>query len=123
MDCASKPRTIEFYDKRLRRLLADPRLADRPLDVIDEDVIEAYKRTRTAKQTRHGRTLSPASVNRELATLRRLLRMAKFWKRIVAVPEIKLLRGERAREFVLSREDETRYLNALAPGMRPSARS
>jgi len=68
---------------------------------------------RTAKQSRHGRLLSPASVNHELVTLRRLLRMAKSWKRIASVPDIKLLRGEKPREFVLSREDEPRYLDAL----------
>jgi integrase len=45
--------------------------------------------------------------------------MARSWKRITAVPEIKLLRGEKSREFVLSPEDEKRYLDAIPATMRP----
>jgi integrase len=36
-----------------------------------------------------------------------------------SAPKIKLLRGEKSREFVLSTEDEKRYLDALPAGMRP----
>jgi integrase len=119
MDCASKPRTIAFYEEKLNRILEEGSLADRRLDAIDEDLIERYKRARSGQESRRGKPLSPASVNRELATLRRLLRMAKDWKRIPSVPKIKLLRGEKSREFVLSVEDEPRYLDALPAGMRP----
>jgi integrase len=119
MDCASKPRTIAFYEEKLKRLLLYPKLAGAPLDRIDEDLIEAYKRVRSTSQSRRKKLVSPASINRELATLRRLLRMACAWKRIPSVPKIKLLRGETAREFVLSRDDEPRYLDALPADMRP----
>jgi integrase len=44
--------------------------------------------------------------------------MARKWKRITSVPEIKLLRGEKPREFVLSPEDEPRYVDALPASMR-----
>jgi integrase len=50
-------------------------------------------------------------VNRELATLRRLLRLAQEWKVLDRVPRIRLLRGERNREFVLSHRAEPIYLN------------
>ena len=119
MDCASKPRTITFYAEKLRRLLNHPKLADSALDDIDEDLIEAYKRTRSTSLSRRKKSMSPASINRELATLRRLLRMACAWKRITSAPKIKMLRGETAREFVLSRDDEPRYLDALPAEMRP----
>jgi len=118
MDCASKPRTIAFYQEKLKRLLTS-KLADARLDAIDENAIEAYKRARTAAASRRKKPVSPASINRELATLRRALRMAHSWKRILSVPQIKLLRGERAREFVLAPTDEKRYLNAVPAGMRP----
>jgi integrase len=52
-------------------------------------------------------------VNRELATLRRLLRLAYEWKVIDRVPRIRLLRGEKHRESVLTRETEAAYLEAL----------
>jgi integrase len=119
MVCASKPRTIEFYREKMNRLLADPKLAGSRLDKIDEDLIEAYKRTRSLTISRHNKPVSPASINRELATLRRLLRMAHSWKRIAATPMVTLLRGEKSREFVLSPENERRYLDALPPAMRP----
>jgi hypothetical protein len=100
--CADKPATVGLYEEKLRRLLADSQLAGAHLDAIDESVIDGYKQRRTRQLSRYGRPLSPASVNRELATLRRLLRLAQEWKSLDRVPRIRLLRGERNREFVLS---------------------
>ena len=57
-------------------------------------------------------TVGPATVNRELATLRRMLRLAHEWKEIQRVPRIRLLTGERVRDFVLSRKQEEIYLAA-----------
>ena len=59
------------------------------------------------------RVVTPATVNRELATLRRLLRLAHEWSVIPGVPRIRMLRGERNREFVLSHQEEFIYLSAL----------
>ncbi len=59
------------------------------------------------------RVVAPATVNRELATLRRLLRLAQEWKLIDRVPRIRLLRGERNREFVLPHRLEASYLAGL----------
>jgi integrase len=117
MDCASKPRTIKFYQSKLAHILQSE-LVDCHLDQIDEDKVEAYKRARTVQVSRRKKPVAPAQVNRELATLRRLLRMARKWKRITSVPEIRLLRGESVREFVLSPEDEPRYFDALPASMR-----
>ena len=110
--CAEKPRTVEFYRSRIQQLLRSE-LADRRLDLIDESAIEKYVQKRAATKSRYGRTLTPASINRELATLRRLLRTAYEWKVINRVPRIKLLRGERNREFILPRDREAVYLAAL----------
>ena len=92
--CAEKPRTIEFYVSRVRLLVASE-LADRTLDSIDESAIEKYRQTRAATLSRRKKTLAAGFVNRELATLRRLLRLAYEWKVINRVPRIKLLRGEK----------------------------
>ena len=54
-------------------------------------------------------------MNRELATLRRLLRLAQEWKVLDRVPRIRLLSGEEGREFVLSYEQEKLYLGAASP--------
>ena len=113
-ECADKPATIEFYKAKLRYLLADDSLAPRALNQIDEDLIDAYKQRRTKRVSRRKQFLSVASVNRELATLRRLLRLAHEWRIIDRVPRIRLLRGERNREFVLSYAEEANYLAATS---------
>jgi integrase len=113
--CAEKPLTVDFYRRKLAMLLSNEPLAATRLDAIDEAVIEAYKQTRSRTQSRRKKPLSPASVNRELATLRRLLRLAQEWKIIDRVPRIRLLRGEQPRQFVLSHELERLYLNTIPP--------
>jgi len=89
--------------------------------VIDEAAIDGYKQRRTRQASRYGRPVSPASVNRELATLRRLLRLAQGWKVLDRVPRIRLLRGERNREFVLSHGLEPTYLKACPQPLRDVA--
>jgi integrase len=113
--CKDKPATVKFYKERMRRLLDFPELVKCRLDKIDEELIEKLKNQRTRQVSRLGRSLSVASINRELATLRRLLRLAQEWKLIDRLPRIRLFRGEVNREFVLSYPQEKLYL-AAAPG-------
>src|ERR1019366_2775719 len=103
----NKPQTVQFYAAKLNRLLEYAPIAGARLDRIDEGVIEGYVVVRRA-------TVGPATVNRELATLRRMLRLAHKWKGLDRVPEIQLLTGERIRDFVLSRPMEEVYLAACA---------
>jgi len=119
--CADKPATVSFYREKLRRLLSDQQLSSARLSAIDEAAIDAYKQRRTRQASRYGRPVSPASVNRELATLRRLLRMAQEWKLIDRVPRIRLLRGERNREYVLNHGRESEYLAAAPQPLRDVA--
>ncbi len=104
--CAEKPRTVAFYKEKLSRLLEYNPLASAKLDDIDESLIERYVQQRRKK-------VSPATVNRQLATLRRLLRLAHEWKVITGVPRIRLLPGEHNREFVLSHTLENLYLGIV----------
>jgi integrase len=112
--CAARPATIGFYAEKLSRLLEFEPLASLPLDKIGEGLIESYVQARRER-------MAPASVNRELATLRRLLRLAQEWSVIDRVPKIRLLNGERAREFVLSREQEQPYLEVAPQPLRDLA--
>jgi hypothetical protein len=114
VQCAEKPRTIAFYQAKLNALLAVDRLASLRLDEIDESVVEAYVQVRTRVVSRRKKALSPGSINRELATLRRMLRLGHEWKEIQRIPRIRLLRGEQNREFVLSPSLEAAYL-AVCP--------
>jgi site-specific recombinase XerD len=104
---SAKAQTVLFYARKMARLLQWEPLATAPLDQIDESLIESFVQQRSKQ-------VSPASVNRELATLRRLLRLAYEWHVIGRVPRIHLLPGERVREFVLSYHQERLYL-AMAP--------
>lgn len=113
-ECSEKPRTVEFYKAKLRTLVADAPLAASRLDSIDEAAIESYKQARVRVVSRRKMPLSAGSVNRELATLRRLLRLAHEWKVIQRVPRVHLLRGERQRDFVLTYTQEKPYLD-MAP--------
>jgi integrase len=112
--CKDKPRTIAFYNERMRRLLDFPELVKCRLDKIDEELIEKLKHQRTRQISRLRKALSVASINRELATLRRLLRLAQEWKLIDRVPRIRLFRGEENRDFVLNYQHEEWYLH-MAP--------
>lgn len=101
----NKPQTVVFYASKLNRLMKFPAIASTRVDAIDEGVIEKYVISRRE-------LVGPATVNRELATLRRILRLAHEWKQIDRVPRIRLLGGERNRDFVLSRAQEKVYLDA-----------
>ena len=67
--CADRPSTVEFYALKMARLLEFSPLASAPLDQIDEAMIDSYVQHRR-------QTVSPATVNRKLATLRKGLRLA-----------------------------------------------
>ncbi len=54
------------------------------------------------------------TVNRSLATLRKLLRLAHEWRLINRIPRVRLLPGERNREFILTHAQEWLYLE-MAP--------
>lgn len=112
--CAEKPQTILFYQSKMARLLEFTPMADTRLDRIDEGMIESFVQHRR-------KTVSLASVNRELATIRRALRLAHEWKQIDRVPRIQLLPGERNREFVLTHAQERNYLEFAPQPLRDSA--
>ena len=132
--CQGKPNTVQFYAIKLARLLEFEPLASARLDRIDEELIAAFVQNRSHQKSRAGanrkkkadavlveKVISPASVNRELATLRRLLRMAHEWKVINRVPRIRLLRGERSREFILSHAQERNYLEFAPQPLKDAA--
>ncbi len=119
-ECASKPQTIKFYKAKLRALLRG-KLASKRLDAIQEEEIQDYVEARRGAITRRGSVLSPASVNRELATLRRILRLASRWRLIRRLPTIALLRGERQCESVFSHRQESLFLEAASEPLRSIA--
>ncbi len=96
--CAAKPSTVEFYFSKLDRLLEFTPLAQARLEQIDEAMIASYVQHRRAV-LHNDKPISLASVNRELATLRKALRLAQEWRIINRVPRISMLPGERTRSL------------------------
>lgn len=110
------PETVRYYLEKLTRLLEYKPLADCRIHLIDETVIEGYITYRRPKVRKVG------TLNRELATLRRILYVAMdTHKLIVRVPKIVLLQGEVAREYVLSQDLEKIYLAVVEDTLRDFA--
>lgn len=110
-----RPETIAFYSEKLRPLLAFAPIANCRLNFIDEAVIEAYIQHRL-------KTVVATTVNNELATLRRALRVArKTLKVMTAAPEVTLLPGQSERSFVLNSRQEAAYLAACQDNLRDAA--
>jgi integrase len=109
--CKARPSTVVFYKNKLARLLEFDFIADARLDQIDEALVERFVLDRRKQ-------VEPATVNRELATLRRMLRLAQEWKLIDRVPRIRLLDGERTRDFVLNQQLEHEYLGHAPQPLR-----
>ena len=86
---------------------------------------EAHRRARANRKRKRtsdeAKPINPARFNRELATLRRLLRMAHAWRGINGVPRIRPLRGERNRTVTLSQPQERLYLEIAKQPLKDAA--
>src|SRR5262249_14480029 len=96
---ASKPKTWLWYWNGVRRLLEFTPISHLKVDELSSEQIAAYVGYR---QTRG---LEVSSINRELQVLRRLLHLAFDWGLVEKIPKLRMLSGERHREFVLSRQE------------------
>jgi len=102
-----------------RRLLAHLKAglgADTPLSDITASRISEYKAGRlNTKSVRTSRALTAAGVNRPLALLRHLLRLAhEEWEVLASVPKIRLEKEPEGRIRWLEPDEETRLLAACA---------
>jgi integrase len=103
----SNLRSIEDVKRICRKL--DPYLGSLLLDQISGDVLLEIIQRELSKGNK------PATVNRYLALIRCLLRMARDeWQWIVGFPKIRLLTGEVERDRWLTREEAKRLI-AVCP--------
>jgi len=93
---ANGKRSLDTLEDRLIPLRAAFGL-DRAIDV-DEARIEKYKVERLASKARGDKLVAPATVNRELAALRRAFRLGVKQKRISRAPDIEMLAEAPPRE-------------------------
>jgi len=97
-----------WYRYNLGLLKTYSPLAELKLDKITSENVTDFAAHRQSKG------LEVSSVNRSLQVLRRVLRSGVEWGVIPPGPKIKLLRGERHRERVISPSEEARYLAAAS---------
>jgi hypothetical protein len=110
-----KPNTVRFYENSVANLKAYAKLAKLQLDEITSDVVGSFIAHRQAKrqERRKDKPLETSTINRDLATLRRMLCLAQEWGKVEKLlPKIKLLPGENQRERVLTAQEDTAYLKA-----------
>jgi len=100
---APRESTLAFYAHRLNKILEYEPLATARLDKITPESLERYIKQRIPR-------VSPACINRDLATIRRLLHVAWELSLIDRIPKITLLQGEKERDFVLSVDRERIYM-------------
>lgn len=103
----SSPKTwLDRYRVGLRAIMSYKPIVNLPLDQITGERIAEFAAYRQTMG------LQVSTVNSSLRVLRRVLRLAVEWGAISSSPKIKLLRGERHRERVITPEEESRYLAA-----------
>lgn len=101
-------RSIEDVRRICRNL--HPYLGDLMLDQISGDVIWSITQGELKKGNK------PATVNRYLATVRSLLRMARDeWQWIDTFPKVRLLSGEVERDRWLTREEAQKLISVCPP--------
>jgi len=120
--------TVTFYEGCLERLLTFAAIADAPLNGVTGDQASRYARHRqeVAKN-------SVVTINGDLRTLRRVLKVAADWGRLDHAPIIHEMPQPKGRDRVLSFKEEALYLAkgsanlrdatilAVDTGMRPNS--
>jgi integrase len=107
---ATKPEkhnTVRFYETTVKNLNAFRKLAGLPLDRITSEVLGEFAAMRRAQ----GRQVS--TINRELATVRRMFMLAQEWGAVnTRLPRVRMSPGENSRIRVLAIEEENAYFAA-----------
>ncbi len=109
----TKPGTHTFYEGCLERLLAFAAIADAPLSAITGDLASRYARHRQEVAEN-----SIVTVNGDLRTLRRILKVAAEWGRVNHAPAVHELPQPKGRDRVLSFKEEALYLAKASENLR-----
>lgn len=99
----AKPGTLSYYRDGVKRLLGSEIAGLYLNEITDQHATQFQARWSL---------LSPSTINCGLRTLRRALNLAVEWGKIDRLPRIKLARGERQRERVLTTDEATLYVTA-----------
>ncbi len=114
---------IADYEVQARRTTSDARkrrehllgfLGGRRVQLVRDDEVVEYVRRRQAAGAENG------TINRELALLRKALRMGVKARRVVAVPNVELLKEAPPRRVFFTAVEFSRLLPCLADELRPA---
>jgi integrase len=109
LDLKKHRKSVSRYQTALKYL--SPVFGPLPLEQITRAKVEEYKNLRREQQSQYGRPPQDSTVNRELATLRHLLALARDEGLIETVPVIKLYDEKRfARERFITEEEHKALL-------------
>jgi integrase len=104
---AEKPRTVTFYETTVKNLKSYGALTDLPLDRITSQDLGKFAASRQAAG------MCVSTINRELATVRRMFNLAEEWGNVTTrLPRVRMNPGENQRMRVLSPGEESAYLIA-----------
>lgn len=112
----TKPGTARFYESCVARLVAFAAIADAPLNAITGDLVGRYACHRADLAEN-----SVVTINGDLRTLRRILKIAVDWGRIDHAPAIHELPQPKGRNRVLSFTEEALYLAKASANLRDAA--
>jgi integrase len=116
---AGGKRSLRSDERHLHRYTAEFG-AETPITEITAQRVAAYARRRTAETSaRLKRAISPSTSNRELSTLRHLLRLAEEWGYIPRAPKVRLWREPRGRVRWLTAPEVDRLLAACQKSRSP----
>jgi integrase len=108
-----KAKTWLWYRNGIRRILECTEITTVKLDKLTVEHLDKYVAYRHSCEIGpKKKRLQTSSINRELQVLRHMLNRAVAYGKIAVAPKVTLLDGEREREFVLTPEEEAKYLFA-----------
>jgi integrase len=110
VECADKPRTIEFYKSNYDKISEDP-IAKLSLNEITKADVTDFK-------VRMRKDLAVATTNRRLASLRKALRRAVEEELIPKSPKVEMLDGERKRDYVLLGPEKEIFVAGMPAHLR-----
>jgi integrase len=129
VEVQTKPGTKRFYEICVNRVMKFAPIADAVLTEVTSELISKYAHWRRSTSAEE----SILTVNGEIRTLRRILRLAHEWGLIPQVLTIHELPGGKGRERVITFAEELLYLSkasatvrdlamlAVDTGMRPNS--
>jgi integrase len=104
----------DYYLTNFNKLLLFEKLADAPLDRIDESLIEAFKMWAVKNvETVDRKPVAKDTINRYVGALRKALRYAHFKLKLIdKLPVFDMYQWAEPRDYVFSQEEYEHWLNS-----------